>query len=129
MTRLTAITRRAALRSMAAVLFLRRFPISMTYPPAGGDIEALFTSMPSAAHVGTAFLALRPDERDRALLEELTAAELAAHDGEAWRAWFSDRRRAELGNEEVVEIDGWVLSLCEARICALIVVRSDATVL
>jgi hypothetical protein len=122
---LPAMTRREMLRCIAAALVPLHLPIEATPPPCVENIDALFSSVESAAHVGRAFLALHPEERNRARLEELTAVALAARDAHGWRAWLTHRRRAELRDEQVVEIDGWVLALSEVRLCALVVVQSD----
>ena len=125
MTVLRAMTRRGVLRCIAAALFPLRLPLAARHPPCVGNIAALFSSLQSAEHVGRAFLALRPEECSQARLAELTAADLAARDAHAWRAWLTQQRRKELRDEQVVEIDGWVLALSEARLCALFVVKSD----
>lgn len=119
-----AMTRRGVLRCIAAALLPFRLRLKARRPPWVRNVDGLFSSADSAAHVGLAFLALHPEERNRIRLVELTAADLAARDAHAWRAWLAHRRRVELRDEQVVEIDGWVLALSEARLCALLVVNS-----
>lgn len=125
MTLLSAITRRTALRWMAATLPCVGFSLAACRVFGAGEIAEIFSSRASARRVGRAFLALHPEEDSRGRLAELTAAGLAARDSHAWRAWLARRRREELRDEQVVEIDGWVLALSEARLCALLVVTSD----
>jgi len=117
------MTRRAVLRGIAAVLPCVGVSLKALGP--AGEVDEIFSSLKSARHVGRAFLALYPEEGSQARLAALTGANLAEQDPGAWRTWLAQRRRQELRDEQVVEIDGWVLALSEARLCALRVVKSD----
>ena len=124
MTALHAMTRRGLLCCVAALLAGLRVSLKPRRLSGAGDIDGIFLSRTSAARVGRAFLDRYPEEGSQSRLLELTARDLAARDSHAWRAWLAQQRREELRDEQVVEIDGWVLALSEARLCALLVVKS-----
>ena len=80
----------------------------------------------SAAAVGRAYLADHPDEADRDRLAAQLGAGLrcqdcdpARSDTARLRAGLARQLRADFGQSRVVRVDGWVLSLTEARLCAL----------
>ena len=84
----------------------------------------LFSSLEAARRLGTAYLARRPSERGERQLVELLEAS-----SPAWReVWDGsgdvskiarDESRRDYADGRVVLIDGWFLSLTEARLCAL----------
>jgi len=80
----------------------------------------------SAAVVGRAYLAGHPAEAKRDWLAERLGADLrcqdcdpARSDAARLRAGLARQLRADFGQSRVVRVDGWVLSLTEARLCAL----------
>ena len=78
----------------------------------------------SAAHIGRAYLAKHEDERDvdvlRAHLGDLVSQ--SGGDGLAERA--GARIREDFATGRTVQVDGWLLSRTEARLCALAALRS-----
>jgi hypothetical protein len=89
-------------------------------------LAAVFSRPASAAAVGRAYLAAHPGEAgvDR-LAGELEAA-LRRSGCEPARADLATLRRAaahqikeDFAQSRVVQVDGWVLSLSEARLCGL----------
>jgi hypothetical protein len=86
---------------------------------------ALFSRLDSAAAVGSAYLRVRPSEAsvDR-LLQELALAGLDKDVlANVDAGMLSERVRAsqvrDFAAGRVVELDGWILSETEARVCAL----------
>ncbi|HSA80812.1 MAG TPA: hypothetical protein VLE23_08300 [Geminicoccaceae bacterium] len=94
---------------------------------AGADrLVAVLGQPGSAAAVGRAYLTRHPDEADRDRLAAQLAAGLrsrgcdpARSDTARLRASLARQLRADFGHSRVVRVDGWVLSLTEARLCAL----------
>jgi hypothetical protein len=73
----------------------------------------------SARVIGAAYLARHPAERDRSrLLKELDLG-AAGCDGARIRALVADRRREDFASGRCVEVNGWILSRTEVRLCAL----------
>jgi hypothetical protein len=80
----------------------------------------------SAAVVGRAYLAGHPGEADRDWLAAQLGADLrcqdcdpARSDAARLRAGLARQLRADFAQSRVVRVDGWVLSVTEARLCAL----------
>ena len=80
----------------------------------------------SAAVVGRAYLAGHPAEADRSWLAERLGADLrcqdcdpARSDAARLRTGVARQLRADFAQSRVVRVDGWVLSVTEARLCAL----------
>jgi hypothetical protein len=80
----------------------------------------------SAAVVGRAYLADHPAEADRDWLAAQLGADLrcqdcdpARSDTARLRAALARQLRADFAQRRVVRVDGWVLSVTEARLCAL----------
>lgn len=94
-------------------------------PAGAAHLAHLFAADESARAVGRAYLCVTPAERDREALARLLA------DGEPARVGASRTRAAELratiarrirddfAHGRTTVVDGWVLSLTEARVCAL----------
>lgn len=87
----------------------------------------------AAAVIGSAYLEVTPEERDRGLLlERLAGASLAAWDQLAVRDRAAlaeavrERHRADFAQDRVVRLNGWILSRTEARLCALVAGPQDA---
>jgi hypothetical protein len=86
----------------------------------------------SAARFGSAYLALRPSERDAAGLAAAirhtisVSGAAAGTDGPAERFSLVDAVvRAEYAHGEVEIVDGWLLSRTEARLYALVTLAFD----
>ena len=80
----------------------------------------------SAGAVGRAYLADRPGEADRDWLAARLGADLRGRDCDPscsdrarLRAGLARQLRADFAQSRVVRVDGWVLSVTEARLCAL----------
>lgn len=80
----------------------------------------------SAAAVGRRYLAGHPQEADRAWLAAQLDADLRCQDCDPLqaderrlRAGLSRQIRADFARRRVVRVEGWVLSVTEARLCAL----------
>ena len=98
-----------------------------TAPAPEGDARALgglLSQRESASVIGRAYLAQRPEEADPAALVRA----LLAHGPDSSRAapgqlrrWMAERLSRDFADGHVVSIDGWVLAVSEARLCALVV--------
>lgn len=88
------------------------------------NAAVLFSSLEAARRIGAAYLAHRPSERgERALVRLLEASR------PSWReVWDGtgdvsriarDESRRDYAEGHVVLVEGWYLSLTEARLCAL----------
>ena len=88
--------------------------------------EALLSTLPnraSARAIGRVFLEERSEEgsRDRLIRKILgdDRGGSALSDPGALRVYLRDRIRRDFARSETIELDGWVLSLTEVRLCAL----------
>lgn len=95
-------------------------------PGAADRLASVLGRPASAAAVGRAYLAGHPGEADRDWLAAQLSADLRLRDcdparSEAarLRAGLSRQLRADFAQSRVVRVDGWVLSVTEARLCAL----------
>lgn len=100
-------------------------------PGARGEIAArrLLAALDrraSAAEVGRAYLAGMPQEADRARLVDALTRCLGAQSCDPARAGKADLRaaltrqiRQDFADRQVVRVDGWVLSVTEARLAGL----------
>ena len=73
----------------------------------------------TACEIGEAYRALVPAESDRASLETVLRAELGAP-----RSSIEDAVRADFAADRVIVVRDWLLSVTEARQCALFSLRS-----
>ena len=80
----------------------------------------LFRYPDSARAVGAAYLRLHLEEADAERLTALLGADLGDDEGAALASRLAARQRADFGAGRTVVVEGWVLSLTEARICALL---------
>ena len=88
--------------------------------------EALLSTLPnraSARAIGRVFLEERSEERSRdRLIRKILGDDRdgsALADPGALRVYLRDRIRRDFARSETIELDGWVLSLTEVRLCAL----------
>jgi hypothetical protein len=93
--------------------------------PAVERLVSLFKHRDSARAIGSAYLALRPEEADAEDLVQLISNAsgdpmVTAHATEAeLRAWLRRRQAHDFANGRIVKLDGWLLSATEVRLCAL----------
>ena len=92
----------------------------------GARLARLLEHQESAQVVGAEYLKKYPQEADARLLQDRIAAGLAggyaalaqASDS-AIRQLIADRVRQDFETEQIVKLQGWILSVTEARLCAL----------
>jgi hypothetical protein len=89
-------------------------------------LTTLFIHLESAQTIGLAYLQSYPNEADAQRLEDQIAmgiaggrAVLAAASTREISALINNRIRQDFEAEQVVKVQGWVLSITEARLCAL----------
>lgn len=77
--------------------------------------------VPCAQEIGLEYLSAFPAEADRAvLLSSLDPQRMSESlEAPALRAWFRRLIQSDFEQMRVVELRGWVLSVTEARVCAL----------
>jgi hypothetical protein len=85
----------------------RRFPVP-------GDPQA----------VGARYLGMFPQEAGIGHLARLIAAGRPVPDASAIEPWFRAGIARELRASEMVALDGWLFARSEARLCALLALRS-----
>jgi hypothetical protein len=90
------------------------------------QLAALLQSRASAVIVGEAYLAAYPEERAADLLTDLLtagwdsgASPLHTLDADRVRELVAAQVKRDFSRAQTVEIDGWMLSRTEARLCAL----------
>jgi len=128
----TAMLRRAFIATITAAataLFAGRPSGAAPPRPLHADAARLleaFRQRESAAAVGRAYLATRPEERDAPRLAGAVSRDLrdggcdpATGDRADLRRAVSGRVRQDFADGRTVTVDGWVLSRTEARLCAL----------
>jgi hypothetical protein len=89
-------------------------------------LTALFIHQESAQAIGRAYLQSYPREADALRLEDQIAQGiaggrtlLAAIDKPKVSKLLTDRIRQDFATDQVVKVQGWILSVTEARLCAL----------
>jgi hypothetical protein len=109
-------------RSHGAWARLRRGP----HPDAAERLLSAVARPKNAAVVGRRYLAGHPQEADRRWLAGELGADLRRQgcdprrtDAAGLRAGLARQVRADFACSRVVRVDGWVLSVTEARLCAL----------
>lgn len=94
------------------------------HPPdaaAPHPLSAVLPRTPSAQVVGREYLRLRPEEADASRLLDLVAASLRPSPGPAparLGAAVARQVASDFAEERVVRLQGWVVSVTEARLCA-----------
>jgi hypothetical protein len=87
------------------------------------DLSGVFRTHHSyAVSVGQSYLACTPQEADHQVLSSLLLSDGAAEFSKkpaALRAYIRDRIRQDFAEGRITEVDGWVLSITEARLCAI----------
>jgi hypothetical protein len=124
-----AFTRRRLLAaSMAAggllTAVLRAYGLVAAPDPAARLVR-LFRHRASARAIGAVYLATRPEEADARKLVELaiaadgTARTIGRMSETELRAWLRERQTRDFATGRIVNLDGWLLSATEVRLCAL----------
>jgi hypothetical protein len=101
-------------------------------PPQGSPLEAaveaellsLFSSLDSAKFIGKAYLktAKQTFDRHQFLAELCTNCQQnggSAQNTEQVRSWLRSRQQQDFAEGRIVELDGWMLSETEVKLCAL----------
>ncbi len=87
---------------------------------AATDVTALFSDREAARRVGLAYLQQVPAEADRARLIALLGPEML--NAENAHTLLADMTRADFAANRTIIVQGWILSVTEARLAALAVV-------
>jgi hypothetical protein len=119
-------TRREFLVGLFAAVVVGNVTKLLTPATTEETAEALLSTLPnraSARAIGRVFLEERSEEgsRDR-LIRKILGDDRgggALADPGALRVYLRDRIRLDFARSETIELDGWVLSLTEVRLCAL----------
>lgn len=96
-----------------------------------GHVQRILNHPESAAVIGRKYLQCRTCEADAGLLTKLIAGgvELVTLESdtgsEKLRKILRSRIREDFLNDRVVTLEGWVLSLTEARLCSFVAVKTD----
>ncbi len=126
------ISRRDVLKRLAVgglLAHVPAFPAWASAPARGAPLAkrlaGLFSNLDSAAEVGRRYLALGAEPANTSLLAARVAGGRAAYlrlcaaDGRGLRTLLAQQQRRDFASGRTVSIDGWVLSLTEARLCAI----------
>jgi hypothetical protein len=133
------VSRRTVLAALAAGIVGAAIGLRLYWP--GGSVTrdarrfaAILRHPDSAAWLGRFYLEVNPREADAALLVTLIGAArgpalppASPSADEALRADLEERIRNDFIYGNTVAVDGWLLSLTEARLCALVSLLRDAT--
>jgi hypothetical protein len=100
--------------------------VGTTADSSAARLVSLFKRRDSARAIGSIYLAARPEEADTHKLVKLVIrgaddVPLVVHhtSDTALRAWFRERQARDFATGRIVNLDGWLLSATEVRICAL----------
>lgn len=97
------------------------FGLGASHPSAELDVRGLFTAPGSAASIGRAYLHLHPLKADRAaLIRDITLGDHRHSSGTPLARLVGEWQRRDFGEGRIVVLDGWVLSLTEVSLCALL---------
>lgn len=120
----------AALSGGGVIAFLPFRSLYDLLRPAASDdmlvsrLTAIFSNQVSAQAIGQRYLAGAAPEADIPRLITLLCGvegrnRLATASDEQLRALFAERQREDFRHGRTVNVDGWMLSQTEARLCAL----------
>jgi hypothetical protein len=118
------LTRRDALGLLTASLATVPCGASAARRP-HGRLSGIYRSRDSAAAVGRRYLALHPEEASAAELEARVLQDpsirvaLDSSSDSRLRRVLAEKVRLDFLRRDVVLVDGWLLSITEARLCAL----------
>jgi hypothetical protein len=125
-------TRRAFLTGLAAgvvgaALGLRLYWSGGSTTREAGRLAGVLRHPDSAALLGRLYLDGNPREADATrLVTQIGAMPDSAATDEALRASLDERIRNDFINGDTVTVGGWLLSITEARLCALVSLLRDA---
>jgi hypothetical protein len=128
------ITRRGFLAGLAAGIVGAAIGLRLHWSGGGATGDAMrlagvLQHPDSAARLGRLYLDGTPREADAARLVTLIgAAPVSVTTDEALRASLDERIRNDFINGNTVAVDGWLLSITEARLCALVSLLRDSKV-
>lgn len=99
--------------------------------PLSEDLARVFELYrPHAVSVGERYLQCTPHEADAAVLTSLLNIDeaLVPHEPDALVDFVRERIRRDFAEGRTADVDGWVLSVTEARLCAMtaLAARADA---
>jgi hypothetical protein len=135
MTFFQSLGRRGFLKSalaMAGALGTPEAPLweGRGHPDPGTRLSRLIGARESARAIGTAYLKVTPGEQASGALSDALTRNLAdgrealsALDDAALRLALSIQVRRDFETSDVIELEGWVLSRTEARLCALVAIQ------
>jgi hypothetical protein len=130
-------TRRTFLAGLAAGIVGAAIGLRLYWSGGGATRDALrlagvLRHPDGAVLLGRLYLAGHPQEADAARLSTLIAAALdpaltpvSSATDEALRAGLEEKIRTDFTSGEMVAVDGWLLSVTEARLCALVSLLRD----
>jgi hypothetical protein len=91
--------------------------------PLGSRLEVLLRHKESAIIIGREYLHQVPQEKDRQILLDLISSGCGERafdsDGDQLRDRLRLRTRQDFEEGQIIRIHGWILSVTEARLCAL----------
>jgi hypothetical protein len=134
-----SLSRRTVLAGLAAGIVGAAIGLRLYWPGGSVTREArrladILRHPDSACWLGRLYLEEKPREADAALLVTLIGAArgpalppASPAADEALRADLDERIRNDFIYGNMVAVDGWLLSLTEARLCALVSLLRDAT--
>jgi hypothetical protein len=134
-----SLSRRTVLAGLAAGIVGAAIGLRLYWPGGSVTREArrladILRHPDSASWLGRLYLEEKPREADAALLVTLIGAArgpalppASPAADEALRADLDERIRNDFIYGNMVAVDGWLLSLTEARLCALVSLLRDAT--
>ncbi len=124
-TRRTCVVAAAAALGAVLARFSRLSGVAQANDGLAEDLAQVLRGdrFASAQVVGREYLRYFPAEANKAKLNSLIRGGLGApglgRGPSATREWLSGRTRKDFEEGRVVEVQGWVLSATEARLCAL----------
>ena len=131
------VSRRTVIAGLAAGIVGTAIGVRLYWPGgdnarAAGRLADMLRHPDSAARLGRLYLDEKPREADTALLVRLIGAARgpalpppSPTTDEALRADLEERTRNDFILGNTVAVDGWLLSLTEARLCALVSLLRD----
>jgi hypothetical protein len=120
------VTRRGFLTTLAAGILgaaigVRLYWTKVRAPTEAGQLARLLPHADSAARLGRRYLEDTPQEADATRLVALMGTTLAAGESDAaLRERLETRIHQDFIEGATVSVDGWLLSVTEARLCALV---------
>lgn len=82
-------------------------------------IKSIFTTFSYAKDIGRKYLDLFPSNAKRDLLISQLLDQSIPGDLTAFKRHINAKRQHDFENENIIIIDGWPYSVCEAQLCAL----------